>query len=103
MSETSPESSQEETKAALEFQQAKEEGLLEQARRAQKEPEKYDAFGKEKIPPIELQGVYQTGTIAEKINHRLERGQSPLVLFSDILTLGAIDISKQEKFFQAAI
>jgi len=80
-SEGSPE---EDKSSSLEFQQAKEEGLLEQARRSREEPEKYDAFGRERIGPVELEGVYRSGTIAEKINHRLEHGQSPLVLFSDI-------------------
>lgn len=74
----------EDKSASLEFQQAKEEGLLEQARRSRQEPEKYDSLGRERVTPVEFTGIYKSGTIAEKINYRLDHGQSPLVLFSDI-------------------
>ncbi len=79
----SPESSEGERQAGLRHQQAKEEGLLEQARREREEPEKYGQ-GREVIVNPELGGVYKTGTIADKIEERLGRGQDPLALFSDI-------------------
>ncbi len=74
---------EDERQAALRHQQAKEEGLLEQARREREEPEKYGQ-GRERIVNPELGGIYETGTIVDKIGERLSRKQAPIALFSDI-------------------
>lgn len=60
----------------LKVEQAKNEANLERARTA--EP------SQEELPKIEFTGVYENSNIAAKIQHRLEKGQRPLALFSDI-------------------
>lgn len=60
----------------LKFEQAKAEANLERARSG-------DPI-KQELPKIEFTGVYQNSTTVAKIQKRLEKGQYPLALFSDI-------------------
>lgn len=60
----------------LKIEQAKGETNLERVRSG--EPIQ------EELPKIEFTGVYEDSNIAAKIQKRLEKGQHPLALFSDI-------------------
>lgn len=82
--EKETENNLEDRQASIEFEDIKEQSNLEYARRIRSQDEKYDKFGQEKLPDIELTGIYKESSLADKIERRRALGLSPVSMFSDI-------------------